>query len=500
MQRARLRELRLLRRRTPGAWQAEPHAQPRPALRAAAAVLPAEQQLLDGDARRRLGRRRGGRQPASARRADRPDAAVHPVRRGARARTTPTGTTSRRASAWPGRRGGNGGFLKTLLGSERRQRASRPATRWRYNRPGMSDFTGAFGANPGVSLIGQPQRRARQPRHAGTISSCSATPRGPRPAGDHAADARLPDDATSSPATSHIFEPDLQVPYAQTWTGGWQRKLAQQHGRRGPLRRHALAAGVADLQLQRDQHRRERVPERVPAWRRRTCRRTSPPGAATRSPTPGRRAPSPLPIFLAYFNAAAGGQRGRHGELHRHELDEHHVPRIPGEVQPEAVQLREHRRPTGLIGNATFRNNALTAGLPANFFQRQSGPDRRREHRRATAARPTTTRCSSSCASGCRTGCSSRRNYVLARQDGTQRLLAARAARDASRTRASKATSRTRSSATGCTSCRSARAGGSASGAGAVDEPASSAAGSSTASPASRAARRSTSATSAWSA
>ena len=40
----------------------------------------------------------------------------------------------------------------------------------------------------------------------------------------------------------------------------------------------------------------------------------------------------------------------------------------PAQINPHAVQRAQHRRTTGLIGKPPFRNNALTAGLPANFF------------------------------------------------------------------------------------------------------------------------------------
>ena len=48
--------------------------------------------------------------------------------------------------------GGNGGFLKTLLGSESGDSVLRAGYSMGYNRPGTSDFTGAIAANPGVSL------------------------------------------------------------------------------------------------------------------------------------------------------------------------------------------------------------------------------------------------------------------------------------------------------------------------------------------------------------
>ena len=100
-QRGRMREFGFFVQDT---WRvrAEPDRQRRPALRAAAAVLLAQQQLLDGDARgrlRRLGRRPRRLQPVQAGHADRAASRRSPTTRRARPRSTPTGTTSRRRSA-----------------------------------------------------------------------------------------------------------------------------------------------------------------------------------------------------------------------------------------------------------------------------------------------------------------------------------------------------------------------------------------------------------------
>ena len=78
------------------------HGQRRPALRAAESVLPDQRQLHDPDGGCAL-RRVGRRQHRQARHADRRAAAVRPLSRPASTPTTPTGTTSRRASVRRGR-------------------------------------------------------------------------------------------------------------------------------------------------------------------------------------------------------------------------------------------------------------------------------------------------------------------------------------------------------------------------------------------------------------
>ena len=136
------------------------------------------------------------------------------------------------------------------------------------------------------------------------------------------------------------------MPYAQTWTGGLaaQARLATWPSRRATSARASLPV-LADLQLQRDQHRRERLPQRVPPGAAEPARRTSPPAAATRSATPARRAPSPLPIFLAYFTGCRPRRRRQHrrttpartGRARRSSA-------TSARFNPHAVQLRQHRR------------------------------------------------------------------------------------------------------------------------------------------------------------
>ena len=124
---------------------------------------------------------------------------------------------------------------------------------------------------------------------------------------------------------------------------------------------------VADAQLQRVQHHRERVPRRVPAGAGESAREHRGRARRRRSPTParpGHGAAADLPRVLQRPGAA---QRRQRRALHRRQLDQRDVPRLPGERNPKPFGRRERAR-TGRLGNATLRRTPLTAGLPANFF------------------------------------------------------------------------------------------------------------------------------------
>ena len=144
----------------------------------------------------------------------------------------------------------------------------------------------------------------------------------------------------------------------------------EQHGGRGPLCRDPLAAVVADLQLQRDQHRRERIPQRVQAG-------PAEPGGQHRAANLGNTfrytgAPgtSPLPIFLAHFQglpASAAGNPSNYSATNANWTNATFLGYL-AKYNPTPYNFAN----TGndrLIGNGTFRSNALAAGLPANFFQ-----------------------------------------------------------------------------------------------------------------------------------
>ena len=325
-----------------------------------------------------------------------------------------------------------------------------------YNRPGTSDFTGAIDDNPGVSLIGEPHARASAISARRARSSC-ATRADVGPPANMPSTTGLPDDRRH-----HRRHHRVRAEAAGAVRDDVDRRLAaqarSQHGRRGALRRHALAPVLADLQLQRDQHRRERLPERVPRSRSRTSSANI---AADRGNTfayTGAPGTSPLPIFLAHFNAIGASGAGNTANYTGTNWTNATFLGFLAKFNPSRTASPTPATDR-LIGNATFRNNALTAGLPANFWQ--ANPDLiGGANIVGNGGATTTTRCSSSSASASRTDCSSRRTTSTASRTA-QRATRCATRASACRTPAPSAASRMRSAPTGSTSCRSARAGAS---------------------------------------
>ena len=143
---------------------------------------------------------------------------------------------------------------------------------------------------------------------------------------------------------------------------------------------------------------------------------------------------SPLPIFLRVLQRVARRAGGRSDEVHRHQLDQRDVPRIPGGDEPESVRVRVDNTTTGLIGNArsgttrlrpAFRPTSSSrirtswSGHRNGRVQRRQPDDERRRHPRAT-------RCRSNSASACRRASRSSASYTWAKAWHAAALSASR--------------------------------------------------------------------------
>ena len=282
------------------------------------------------------------------------------------------------------------------------------------------------------------------------------------------------------------------MPYTQSYTVGWQRKLAQDSAFEVRYVGSRHRQDWETVQHQRGQHHRQRLPQEfrkaqanlqanIAAGRGATFAYTGAPGT------------SPLPTFLAFFNGLPSAQAGNAASYTSTQLDQRDLPRLPRGAEPEPVRLRVDERDQRLRRQRDVPHQRRRAGLPANFFlanpdvlggtpttRRRQPDDQLRRHAReldsgrvpqAAVERPDR---STPATPGRRV------------HDAALRLPARRSRR--SRRPARSATCSTPSRATGSTSCRSARAS-----AGAATRAASStrcsAAGRSTASAASRPAR-----------
>ena len=260
------------------------------------------------------------------------------------------------------------------MGSEQGDAVVRAGAAMAFQRPGMSDFTGVFGANQGIqaTLLRDVQQldaadsAARQPGAAGVAGGLAA-------------------DRARRPITNTVnaFDSNIQMPYTQSWSAGWQRKLTRDSALevRYVGSRHQMDWDTVNLNepnittngfLNEFRAAQANLQANIAAGRGNTFAYT---GAGT----------TPLPIFLANFNGQAAANAGNAaaytganwtsaaflGFLAARNPNPH------GFMCNNAAGCTTATLANGLIGNATFRNNAAAAGLPVELLRRQSRHDRR---------------------------------------------------------------------------------------------------------------------------
>jgi hypothetical protein len=270
--------------------------------------------------------------------------------------------------------GGQQGLLGGILGHEG-DSVFRAGYALAYSRNGTSDFSGQFGANPGVAIT--TDRDTGQ----GNLDDGAGVPvllrqpsrLGPPPF------ALRPEYPMSEVITGDmsIFDQNLQVPYAQSWTAGWQRKLTRDTAVEIRYVGTRHLQGWTEYQWNEpnivengflDEFRaaQRNLQANLAAGRGETFAFTGVPGT------------SPLPIYLAYLNgrtdasnpaAYSGGSWTSSNfidPLAAHDPNPYNV--VP--TSPTSSSTVSNR---ALEGSGTRRENAERAGLPRNFFR--ANPD-----------------------------------------------------------------------------------------------------------------------------
>ncbi|HVL66236.1 MAG TPA: carboxypeptidase regulatory-like domain-containing protein [Vicinamibacterales bacterium] len=259
-----------------------------------------------------------------------------------------------------------GGFLRPLLGSAEGDTVLKAGYSIAYNRGGMSDFSDVFGSNPGVAIatnrdaglgnlvmdnLGLPVLFSQRGRL------------GPPP---FAEELTLPFRATQT-SSVNIMDPNLEVPYAQTWTAGVQRKLTRDTAIEvryvGTRSLHGWTTYnyneiniVENNFLNEFRQAQANLAANIAAGRGNTFAFTGAPGTA------------PLPIFLAHYNGRPQSQAGNPANYTGTNWTNATFLGFLAARNPQPYSFASTNSTNGLLGNATFRNNSITAGLPRNFW------------------------------------------------------------------------------------------------------------------------------------
>ena len=235
-----------------------------------------------------------------------------------------------------------------------------------YSRGGMSDFTAIFGANPGRSITVQ-----RTQGGGNLITDGGSLPLLLRDT------ARLgPPSFADTPVypltgivTDEIdtFDPRLQVPYVQSWTASWQRAITRNTAVIARYVGTRSLGGFVDYNYNEintkengflDEFRRAQgnLQANIAAGRGNTFAYTGAPGTA------------PLPIFLGAYNALPKTQSENPASYTGGNWTSSTFLGFLAAYNPNPAGFASTNTTNGLVGNATFRNNLITAGYPANIF------------------------------------------------------------------------------------------------------------------------------------
>jgi len=271
--------------------------------------------------------------------------------------------------------GGQGGVLGAILGRDQGDSVLRGGYSLAYSREGTSSFSGVFGANPGVTITAN---RTASLSGASNINNDGrglpvllrdSDRLGPPPF------PLVQEYPMSEVITGdmNVFDPNIEVPYAQTWTAGWQRKLTTDTAI------EIRYVGTRHLHGWTDYNYNEAniiengfLDEFRLAQANLEANLAAGRGANFRYFGPGTGT-HPLPIYLAYFSGIPQGEAGDPGNYGSSLFASSNFVNPLATFHPNPYTPAGTNSNTGLDGNPTRRANAEAAGLPRNFFR--ANPD-----------------------------------------------------------------------------------------------------------------------------
>src|SRR5262249_18453911 len=188
---------------------------------------------------------------------------------------------------------------RLIFGSQEGDSVLRVGGAVAFQRPGLSDFTGVFGNNQGIQItLNRDQSNGTLPpllRRTPTLPSAPPV--------------TYPIFSNSLSNSVNAFDANLQMPYTQSYTFGWQRKLGRDTalevryvGSRHRQDWETVNLNEADITgngfAQEFRKAQANLKANMAAGRGASFAYTGAPGT------------QPLPTFLAYFNGKASGQAG----------------------------------------------------------------------------------------------------------------------------------------------------------------------------------------------
>ena len=257
-----------------------------------------------------------------------------------------------------------------------------------FSRPGLNDFTGVYGANPGITIT------ANRTEGLGNLGTTPVLLRdssrlGPPPF------PQTPVYPMTDVVTEDVsvFDPHIKVPGADTWSIGVQRGLGKDMAievryvgtrgwdqwRTGNGGNNNNANGIGSLNYNEfniyenhfiDDFRnaQKNLAANIAAGAGAGCiGGATTAGCQNNFAYTGAPGTVPLPVFLAFFNAQQSSASGNSAAYSGANWTNATFLGFLASRNPNPFGFASANS-TGLMGSATLRNNAAAAGLPANFF------------------------------------------------------------------------------------------------------------------------------------
>jgi hypothetical protein len=243
-----------------------------------------------------------------------------------------------------------------------------------YNRNGIGDYSDVFGANQGITLDAS---RSASLGNLGTLPRLLRTPGTLDPPAF--ADSPVYPLTPVITGTVNLFDPNLQVPYSDTWTAGIQRSIGRKSavvvryvGTRSRQQWTTYNFNEANILENGFFDEFKLAQKNLQAHIAAGCGTTGQPSCSFAYRGPGTGT-SPLPIYLAYFTGRNAAQAGSAASYTGSNWTSSNFINPLAQFNPNPYTPALLNSSTGLEGDATRRANALAAGLPRNFFR--ANPD-----------------------------------------------------------------------------------------------------------------------------
>ncbi len=277
------------------------------------------------------------------------------------------------------------GMLRKLLGDSGMSSLSAGFSR-AFDRRGMSDFTGVFGSNPGLTL-GANRNTANgnltvplllRDGGLGAPPLCPPLPAA-KPTGCMLGAPEYPLTNQTATGSVNIFDPHLQVPYSDTWTVGFQRSIGQKQaieiryvGTRSRQQWENFNYNEANIIENGFLNEFRLAQANLQAHIALGCGGSGQPACSFAYRGPGTGT-SPLPIYLAFFSGTPAALAADVARYTSSNWTSSSFVNSLGAYTANPFTPAGTNSATGLAGDPARQANSIAAGLPANFFR--ANPD-----------------------------------------------------------------------------------------------------------------------------